>query len=63
MHFIPIHLHPYYREKYGYKPEDYPVAYSNFKRIISLPIYPRMSDQDIADVIDAVVDVAEKYKR
>ena len=63
VHFTPIHLHPYYRKKYGYKPEDYPVAYSNFKRIISLPIYPRMSDQDIADVIEAVVDVAEKYKR
>jgi len=63
VHFIPIHLHPYYREKYGYKPEDYPVAYSNFKRIISLPIYPRMSDQDIADVIEAVVDVAEKFRR
>jgi len=63
VHFIPIHLHPYYRKKYGYKPEDYPVAYFNFKRIISLPIYPRMSDQDIADVIEAVVDVAEKYKR
>lgn len=63
VHFIPIHLHPYYGEKYGYKPEDYPVAYSNFKRIISLPIYPRMSDQDIADVIEAVLDVAEKYKR
>jgi dTDP-4-amino-4,6-dideoxygalactose transaminase len=63
VHFIPIHLHPYYRDKYGYKPKDYPVAYSNFKRIISLPIYPRMSDQDISDVIEAVLDVAEKHRR
>jgi dTDP-4-amino-4,6-dideoxygalactose transaminase len=63
VHFIPIHLHPYYREKYGFKPEDYPVAYSNFQRIISLPLYPRMSDQDINDVIEAVLDVAEKYRR
>lgn len=63
VHFIPIHLHPYYRDKYGFKPEDYPVAYANFQRIISLPIYPRMSDQDISDVIEAVLDVAEKYKR
>lgn len=63
VHFIPIHLHPYYRDKYGYKPEDYPVAYTNFKRVISLPIYPRMSDQDISDVIEAVLDVAEKYRR
>jgi dTDP-4-amino-4,6-dideoxygalactose transaminase len=63
VHFIPIHLHPYYMEKYGFKPEDYPVAYSNFQRIISLPLYPRMSDQDINDVIEAVLDVAEKYRR
>jgi dTDP-4-amino-4,6-dideoxygalactose transaminase len=63
VHFIPIHLHPYYREKYRFKPEDYPVTYSNFQRIISLPLYPRMSDQDINDVIEAVLDVAEKYRR
>lgn len=63
VHFIPIHLHPYYRKKYGFKPEDFPVAYSNFQRIISLPLYPRMSDQDVSDVIEAVLDVAEKYRR
>jgi dTDP-4-amino-4,6-dideoxygalactose transaminase len=63
VHFIPIHLHPYYREKYGFQPEDFPVAYSNFLRLISLPLYPRMSDHDADDVIEAVLDVAERYKR
>lgn len=62
VHFIPLHLHPYYREKYGFKPTDYPVAYANFLRLISLPLYPRMSDQDVADVIEAVLDVAEMYR-
>jgi len=63
VHFIPIHLHPYYRDKYGYKPKDFPVAYSNYLRILSLPLYPRMTDEDIADVIEAVLDIIERYKR
>lgn len=63
VHFIPIHLHPYYRDKYGYKPDDFPVAYSNYLRILSLPLYPRLTDQDVGDVIEAVLDVAKKYTR
>jgi len=63
VHFIPIHLHPYYRDKYGYKPEDFPIAYSNYLRILSLPLYPRMTDEDVADVIEAVLDIVKRYKR
>jgi dTDP-4-amino-4,6-dideoxygalactose transaminase len=63
VHFIPIHLHPYYRDKYGYKPEDFPVAYENFQRIISLPLHTRMSDRDVEDVIEAVGDVVEKFRK
>ena len=63
VHFIPIHLHPYYRDKYGYQPDDFPVAYREYQRIISLPLYPRMSHQDVEDVIEAVVDVVERYRR
>ena len=63
VHFIPIHLHPYYRDKYGYKPEDFPVAYSNYLRMLSLPLSPRMTDQDVADVIEAVLDVVKTYRR
>jgi dTDP-4-amino-4,6-dideoxygalactose transaminase len=63
VHFIPIHLHPYYRDKYGYKQEDFPVAYSNYLRILSLPLYPRMTDEDVADVIEAVLDIVKRYKR
>lgn len=58
VHFIPVHLHPFYRQKYGYKPEDFPVAHREYQRMVSLPLYPRMSDQDVADVIDAAFDVA-----
>ncbi len=63
VHFIPIHIHPYYRDKYGYKPEDFPVAYSNYQRIISLPLYPKMADKDVYDVIEAVLDIVKLYKR
>ena len=63
VHFIPIHLHPYYRDKYGYKPNDFPVAYREYQRMISLPLYPSMSDQDVEDVIEAVVDVATVFRR
>ncbi len=54
VHFIPIHLHQYYREKYGYKSEDFPVALREYERMVSLPLSPRMTDEDVRDVIDAV---------
>jgi dTDP-4-amino-4,6-dideoxygalactose transaminase len=63
VHFMPLHLHPYYREMYDLKPEDFPVAHREFMREISLPIYSAMTDSDIDRVISAVLDVAHKYKR
>jgi len=63
VHFIPIHLHPYYRDKYGYKPEDFPVAYREYQRIVSLPLYPKMTDRDVQDVIDAVGEIVRKYRQ
>ncbi|MCB9117625.1 MAG: DegT/DnrJ/EryC1/StrS family aminotransferase [Caldilinea sp.] len=62
VHFIPLHIHPYYRDTYGYQALDFPVAYGEFQREISLPIYSKMSDQDVQDVIDAVVTIAETYR-
>jgi dTDP-4-amino-4,6-dideoxygalactose transaminase len=62
VHFIPLHLHPYYRESYGLRPEDYPVAYREFSREISLPVYSKMSDQDVQDVIDAVLEIVCQHR-
>lgn len=62
VHFIPLHLHPYYRETYGYRAEDFPVAYGEYMREISLPIYSKMSDQDVQDVISAVTDVVGRFR-
>src|SRR5450830_1535885 len=63
VHFIPLHLHPYYRDAYGYRPSDFPVSVAEYEREISLPIYPRMTDKDVADVIEAVLDVGTENAR
>ncbi|MCP4367664.1 MAG: DegT/DnrJ/EryC1/StrS family aminotransferase [Deltaproteobacteria bacterium] len=63
VHFIPLHMHPYYRDTYGHKPEDFPVAYETYKRIISLPIYPKMTDDDVGRVVEAVKELVKKYRK
>ncbi|HEV8380679.1 MAG TPA: DegT/DnrJ/EryC1/StrS aminotransferase family protein [Gemmatimonadales bacterium] len=63
VHFIPIHLHPYYCDKYRFVPGTYPLAYSNYRRMISLPLNCRLSDQDVDDVIDAVLDIIDAFRR
>lgn len=61
VHFIPLHLHPYYCQTYGYQPDDFPIAYREYQREISLPIYSKMSDTDIQTVIDAVLDIVKTH--
>lgn len=56
VHFIPVHLHPYYRDRYGYRPEDFPVAWREYQRIVSLPLSPALQTQDVDDVIAAVAE-------
>ncbi|MCL4473369.1 MAG: DegT/DnrJ/EryC1/StrS family aminotransferase [Actinobacteria bacterium] len=63
VHFIPIHIHPYYRDKYSYKADAFPVAYENYLRLVTLPLNLRMSDTDAFDVIEAVSDIVKKYRR
>ena len=61
VHFIPLHIHPYYRETYGYLPEDFPIAHREYLRVISLPIYSKMSDRDVNDVIEAMLQTIDKF--
>jgi UDP-4-amino-4,6-dideoxy-N-acetyl-beta-L-altrosamine transaminase len=61
VHYIPVHLHPYYRDRFGYRGGEYPVAEQAYERLISLPMFHGMTDQDVADVIHAVSKVAEHY--
>jgi dTDP-4-amino-4,6-dideoxygalactose transaminase len=63
MHFYPLHMHPYYREKYGYQPDDFPVARRVGESEVSLPLVPQMTARDAQDVVDAVRKVVETFKR
>jgi dTDP-4-amino-4,6-dideoxygalactose transaminase len=63
VHFIPLHLHFYYQQVWGYRPGAFPNAEAAFARAISLPLYPGMSDDDVDDVVAAVADVAARYAR
>lgn len=63
VHFIPLHLHPYYRNTFGYRRQDFPVASTVFDRTISLPIYPKMTEVDVQAVITAVQKIVMRYRR
>ena len=54
VHFIPLHRHPYYRDTFSLEPLDFPVADAAYQNSISLPLYTRMTDQDVDDVVRAV---------
>ena len=62
VHFIPVHLLSYYREKYRYQPEQFPVALREYQRIVSLPLSTRMTDNDVKDVIDAVIGILQENR-
>jgi len=61
VHYIPVHLHPYYRERFGYRGGEYPVAEETYERLISLPMFHGMTDQDVSDVVEAVRKVVWYY--
>lgn len=54
VHFIPLHLHPYWRDTYHLRPQDFPMALAAYERAVSLPLYTKMSDDDQTRVIAAV---------
>jgi UDP-4-amino-4,6-dideoxy-N-acetyl-beta-L-altrosamine transaminase len=62
VHFIPLHRHPFYRQRYGYCPQQFPVAEEIYQGLLSLPLYPKMTDQDARDVIAAVREVVDSYR-
>jgi perosamine synthetase len=63
VHYIPVHRHPYYVEKFGYRGGEYPVAEDAYERLISLPMFHTMTDRDVGDVIRAVGKVVGHYSR
>jgi perosamine synthetase len=63
VHFIPLHLHPYYRKTYGYRAEDFPVASKQYERYLSLPIFPGMTSSQADYVIESVLEIIKAAAR
>ncbi len=63
VHFIPLHMHPYYQKTYGYRAEDFPVASREYERYLSLPIFPGMTGTQIDYVIENVLEIAKDAAR
>lgn len=61
VHFIPLHIQPYWRDRYGFSPEAFPNAMQAYERAVSLPIYSRMTDADVERVISAVTEILEAH--
>jgi UDP-4-amino-4,6-dideoxy-N-acetyl-beta-L-altrosamine transaminase len=53
VHYVPVHQHPYYQQNFGYRPGDFPVAEAYYEECLSLPVYPKMSADDVQYVVDA----------
>jgi len=62
VHYIPVHMHSHYRKKYGYVPGDFPVAKSLSETVITVPLYPRLSDIEVDYVIDTINMLWEKFR-
>jgi dTDP-4-amino-4,6-dideoxygalactose transaminase len=61
VHYYPVHYHPYYRETFGFREGDYPVCESEFDRILSLPLFPQMTEHDVERVVEAVKATLEEH--
>lgn len=62
MHYIPVHMHSYYIEKYNYKPNDFPIAKKLFETVITLPLYPKMTNEQTQYIISTLMDLWHQYK-
>jgi dTDP-4-amino-4,6-dideoxygalactose transaminase len=54
VHYVPLHLHPYWRDTYRLRSQRFPVSTDAYRRMVSLPIYSRMTDADVSRVVEAV---------
>jgi perosamine synthetase len=63
VHYIPVHCHPYYRDRFGNRDGEYPIAENAYARLISLPMFHAMSDEDVKDVIKAVTKILRYYSK
>ena len=63
LHYVALHLQPYYVKNFNTKPQDFPIASNYSERVITLPLYPKMSSADVERVIGTVKDLIKKFRR
>ena len=63
VHYIPVHMHPYYQRRFGYGGGEYPVAESAYESLITLPMFDSMSQADVENVVEAVFKVVGYYSK
>jgi len=63
VHFIPLHIMPYYKNKYGYDESDYPETLKAYNSVFSLPIYPDLTEDQLEKIVSAVIDTGVKFRR
>ncbi|MEK7510269.1 MAG: UDP-4-amino-4,6-dideoxy-N-acetyl-beta-L-altrosamine transaminase [Patescibacteria group bacterium] len=63
IHYVPVHLQPFYRKKFGYRKGDFPKAERYYERAMSLPLFPKMTDREVAHVIDTAGKIVARYRR
>ena len=56
IHYIPVHLQPFYKRNYGFKPGDYPIAEKFYERAISIPLYPSLTDEEVEKVVKDITN-------
>ena len=62
VHYMPLHLHPFYKKKFGYKKGDFPVAEHYYERALTLPLFPKMTVKEVHTVIQTVKSIVSKYR-
>lgn len=62
VHWMPLHMHPFYKQTYGYRDDDFPVAAAEWPRLISLPIFPSMTSEELDYVCDSIVEVGRNNR-
>lgn len=63
VHFIPVHLHPYYEDEYDYEPDDFPNALEAYREIVSLPLYPALTDDRVDYVVESIREIVTDRQR
>ena len=63
VHYIPVHMHSYYVKKYGYNSQDFPIAQYLSERVISLPIFPGMTNKEVEYVISTISSIWETHRK